>query len=222
MEQKHGVFILDHPLAQEILTELRDKGTRQIQFRKGLVRLGRLMGYELMKTMRTERITVETPLGPAVGVRIPDKKNIIIVHVLRASMPLVEGLIKAFPDARMGVISAKRVEEEDARAKNYEFSIRMDYINIPRIKNEDTLIIADPMLASGSTLLKVISELRKKGRPKRLIVASVISCPFGINRVRKEFPDVEIVTAAVDPELNKKGYIVPGLGDAGDRAFGSD
>jgi len=214
-----NVCILDHPLAQEVLTKIRDKRTNQVEFRKGISLLGRLIGYELIKTMGFKEVTVETPLGQAKGIQITEKKDVLIITVLRASIPLTDGLLKAFPEARQGIISAKRVELEDATSVNYEFDIKIDYMNVPEIRKDTVLIISDPMLASGSTMVKVIDALLKKGKPKRIIVASVISCPVGIERVRKAFPQVEIITVAVDPELNKKGYIVPGLGDAGDRSF---
>jgi len=218
MEYKN-VHVLNHPLAQEILTKVRDKRTNQVEFRKGISRLGRLIGYELIKTMKFKEITVETPIAPAKGIEITEKKDVLIVTVLRASIPLTDGLLKAFPEARQGIISAKRIELEDAKAVNYQFDIKIDYMNVPEIRNDTVLIISDPMLASGSTMVKVIDTLLKKGKPKRLILASVISCPTGLERVLKAFPQAEIITVAIDPELNNKGYIVPGLGDAGDRSF---
>ncbi len=212
------VRVVEHPLAQAVLTVLRDKDTDQILFRKGLVKLGRLIGYELIKDMPTEEVLVETPLNvKAKGIRIPQMNHIVIINVLRAATALVEGLLKALPSARQGVVVAKRFEDkpgiENIWAETY-------YTKIPEIKPEDYVIIADPMLATGSTLLKVLDEVYKAGRPKKVIVVSVISAPYGLNRVLSAFPDVIIYTVAVDPELNEHGYIVPGLGDAGDRAFG--
>jgi uracil phosphoribosyltransferase len=212
------VKIVDHPLAQEILTVLRDKDTDQITFRKGLVKLGRLIGYKLIENMPTEEVYVETPLGvKAKGVRIPQLRNIVIVNVLRAATAFVEGLLKALPLSRQGVVVAKRIEDkpgiENIWAETY-------YVKIPQITEKDYVIVADPMLATGSTLLNVLKDLSKIGKPKKMIVVSVISAPYGLNRVISAYPDVEIYTVAVDPELNEHGYIVPGLGDAGDRAFG--
>src|SRR5581483_2147005 len=189
------VHVIEHPLAQAILTQLRDKKTDQITFRKGVVKAGRLMGYEIIRTMPVRKTKVTTPLNvQADGIVIPDLENIVIVNVLRAAMPLVEGLLKAFPLARQGVMAIQRVE--------------------------DTVIVADPMLATGSTLAEVIGEVQNFGRPKRTIITSIISCDYGINRVLKSYPRVEIFTLAVDHKLNEHGYIVPGLGDAGDRSFG--
>lgn len=215
-----NVNVVEHPLAQEILTTLRDKNTGQIAFRKGLVKLGRYMGYEITKTMQYRIVEVETPTGSiAKGVQITDSQNIMIVNVLRAAVPFVEGLLKVFPAARQSVMSAKRIEEGIA-APNYNFRIERNYSKISKIYPNDTLIVADPMLASGSTLLAVIDEVLKVSNPKRVLVASVIAAPLGIQRLLDKYPTIEIFTASVDEGLNEHGYILPGLGDAGDRAFG--
>jgi len=212
------VKVIDHPLAKVILTQLRDKNTKQIGFRKGLVKLGRLIGYELIKTMKVEEFEVETPLGvKAKGFRIPDLDHIIIINVLRAATPLVEGLLKALPEARQGIVAIKRIEE---RPGIENITVQKFYVKIPTINNDDIVIVADPMLATGSTISAIISEIFNVGMPKRLIVVSVISTEYGINKILKAYPSVEIITVAIDPELNDHGYILPGLGDAGDRAFG--
>ncbi len=178
------------------------------------------MGYEIVGTMNHRTIDVETPTGSiAKGVQITDSQNVMIVNVLRAAVPFVEGLLKIFPAARQSVMSAKRIEEGIA-APNYNFRIERNYSKISKIYPNDTLIIADPMLASGSTLVSVIDDLLEVSNPKRIIVASVISAPLGIQRILDKFPNIEIFTASIDEGLNEHGYILPGLGDAGDRAFG--
>ncbi|MDG6929018.1 MAG: uracil phosphoribosyltransferase [Nitrososphaerota archaeon] len=212
------VHVIDHPLAQTILTSLRDRRTDQITFRKGMVKVGRLLGYEIIRRMPVNEVQVETPLGTsAKGISIPDLDRIVIVNVLRAAMPLVEGLLKAFPLARQGVMAVQRVEEkegvENIRAVRY-------FAKTPVINADDTVIIADPMLATGSTILEVMEEVRKAGSPKKVMITSIISCEYGIARVMSAVPSVELFTLAVDRELNSRGYIVPGLGDAGDRSFG--
>ncbi len=216
LEEK--IHVIDHPLAQSILTSLRDKNTDQITFRKGVVKVGRLMGYEIIRSMTHEEVIVETPLGvKARGIRIPDLDSIVIVNILRAAMPLVEGLLKAFPLARQGVMAVQRIEEkegiENIKAVKY-------FAKMPVIAQDNTVIIADPMLATGSTIIEAIKEVRKAGSPKRLLVTSIISCEYGIKRVLEYDRKIELFTLAVDKELNSKGYIVPGLGDAGDRSFG--
>jgi uracil phosphoribosyltransferase len=212
-------YLVNHPYAQMVLTKIRDRTTGQIEFRKGLVKLGRLLGFEIAKTFTVSKCVVTTPLNvEAEGVDIPDIDNVVLVTVLRAAMPLTEGLLKVFPNARQGVVSARRMEE--TYKGGLEFDVEFTYVRIPMIKGTEIVIVADPMLATGSTMLKVVGEIYKLGTPKRLIFATVISTEQAIKRVLKEYPDVEIFTVAVDKKLDERGYIVPGLGDAGDRAFG--
>ncbi|ASJ16851.1 uracil phosphoribosyltransferase [Thermococcus chitonophagus] len=203
----------DSPFIMEILTQLRDKNTDSIAFRKGLVKLGRYMAYEITKTMETETVKIETPLEETEGIIVKDRRNVVIVTVLRAAIPLMEGLIKVFEHARVGIVSA-------VRGKAPKFEIEMDYVKVPQIKPEDTVIVADPMIATGSTLTKVLEEVKKYGEPKRTIIVGVLAAPEGITKIKSKFPDVEIFVAKIDRELDDKGYILPGLGDAGDRAFG--
>ncbi|WP_099209996.1 uracil phosphoribosyltransferase [Thermococcus henrietii] len=213
-ERWEGVYSFeDSPFLMEILTELRDERTGPIAFRKGLVKLGRYMAYELTKTMETERVPVKTPLEETEGVIVRDRRNVVIITVLRAAIPLMEGLIKVLDHARVGIVSA-------SRGKAPKFEIEMNYVKIPEIRPEDTVIVADPMIATGSTLIKVLDEVKRYGRPKRLVVVGVLAAPEGIERIKERHPEVEVFVAKVDRELNDKGYILPGLGDAGDRAFG--
>ncbi len=210
-----GVYSFeDSPFIAEILTGLRDRRTDSISFRKGLVKLGRYMGYELTKTMGVKEIEVETPLEKTRGVVVEDRRHVVIVTVLRAAIPLMEGLIKVFEHARVGIVSA-------SRGKAPEFRIEMAYIKVPDINGDDTLIVADPMIATGSTLLRVLEEVRKYGSPKRTVILGVLAAPEGVSRIKEAFPEVEIFVAGIDRELNDHGYILPGLGDAGDRAFGA-
>jgi uracil phosphoribosyltransferase len=214
------VVVVDHPLAQDILTTLRDRNTRQIEFRKGLVRLGRLIGYEIIRSFETYEVEVETPLGvKARGVRVKDMDKVIIVQILRAAMPMVEGLLKAFPAARIGVISARRVEDTHVPG-SLEFQVDVDYYRIPEIRSDDTLIVVDPMLATGSTILSALSIAYRHGKPRRTITVHVIGTRYAIDRVMAKYPEVDIYLVAIDPMLNERGFIVPGLGDAGDRAYG--
>jgi uracil phosphoribosyltransferase len=140
----------------------------------------------------------------------------------------VEGLIKIFPNARQGVISARRVEEKGL-GKDYSFEIEITYYKIPLIKNNDIVIIADPMFATGSTMISVIEKILERGSPKKIFIVSAISTKIAIerlnrhleNRHRELIDKTYVFTVSIDPELNEKGFIVPGLGDAGDRAFGT-
>jgi uracil phosphoribosyltransferase len=206
--------------AQEILMTLRDKKTDRVKFRWGLSRLGMLIGAEIAGAIDYADVTVETPLGAkAKGVSITDARHIVVISVLRAAIPFVEGLLDVFPKARLGVVSASRVEDKHL-APEYDFKIDMPYTRVPAITPSDTLIVADPMLASGSTQIAVLDKLLKNGKPKRVIVASVLSAPLGLEKVHTRHPEVEIFTFSVDEGLDERGYIVPGLGDAGDRVSG--
>ncbi|WP_440059696.1 uracil phosphoribosyltransferase [Thermogladius sp. 4427co] len=218
------IRVLDHPYIQVVLTTLRDKNIKQVEFRKALVRLGRAIGFEITRDLELETVEVETPLGvKARGVRFKDFDKIVIVTVLRAGMPMTEGLIKIFYNARQGVVSARRIEEK-GMYPDKTFDIELTYVRLPRIDREDTVIIVDPMLATGSTIREVLKIILEKGRPKRVFVVSAISTMLAIERLREIIEaynvDGVVYTAAIDPEINEKGYIVPGLGDAGDRAFG--
>jgi uracil phosphoribosyltransferase len=219
--KKHlNVQLVDNPLAQETLTTLRDRKTDLANFRRGLTLLGKLTGIEITRTMDYVEVEVETPTdAKSRGISLRDARNVVVINVLRAGLPFVEGLVEILPEARIGVVSARRVEEGVA-APEYRFKIEMPYFRVPTIHPEDTLIIADPMLASGSTLLAVLDGLLRVGSPKRVIAASVVSAPLGVERVNARYPTVEVFTAAVDEGLNEHGYIVPGLGDAGDRVCG--
>jgi len=216
--------VVNRKYAQGILTVLRNKDTSQIEFRKGLVRLGRILGLEIIEDFDTEPLEVETPLGVKVrGVKIRDIENVIIITILRAAWPLTEGLVKIFYMAKQGVIAARRVEEKGMR--NWEFEVEISYIKTPQITSNSVIIISDVMVATGSTLSSVLSELVKRGKVKKYYVASVITTPIAIERLRKTCEelniDLKMYAIAVDPKINDKGYIIPGLGDAGDRAFGS-
>ncbi len=208
------VTVLDHPMVMEQLTLARDKKTNQVSFRKAIYRLGRYMAYEFLRTMETQKVRIDSPLAPVLGRRVKGNDKVVIILVLRAAIPFVEGMYKNFPMARTGVISAWR-------GKPPNFPIEVRYAKIPEIRPDDVVIIADPMLATGHTLLEVAKRVAKEGKPKRLVFFSIIATTQGINHVAKTFPGAEFYTCAVDTELDEHGYIVPGLGDAGDRSFGA-
>ena len=218
------VNVVSHPYAQAILTLLRDKRISQIEFRKGLVRLGRVLGLEIVREFETEECEVETPLGvKSRGIRIKDLDNVVIVTVLRAAWPLTEGLVKIFFNARQGVVVARRVEEKGMR--DYGFEVEVAYVKVPAISSSSVVIVSDVMVATGSTVDRVLRELVARGRAKRYFLASVIITPIAVRRLTKTAEelgiDLTVYSISVDPEVNESGYIVPGLGDAGDRAFGS-
>ncbi len=222
IEQRERAAVVAHALAKDTLARLRDVDTEQVDFRRGLVKLGRVCGYEIIDgELGTEPVDVRTPLARTTGERVTGLDRVVIVNVLRAATPLVEGLLKAFPRARQGVISAGRDEaagmDDDGR-----FPIAIDYVKLPAITTADTVIVADPMLATGSTMCHVIERvLEAQPEPERLFVLSAVSAPAGLAAVEEAFPEAELLTVAIDDHVDEHGFIVPGLGDAGDRAFGT-
>jgi uracil phosphoribosyltransferase len=198
----------------EQLSLARDKRSNQVTFRKAINRLGRLLAYEFLRTLETESYAIETPLSKTVGERIRENDRIVIILILRAAIPFVEGMYKMLPMARTGIISAWRGEPP-------KWKVEITYTKLPTIRRSDIVIIADPMLATGHTTKEVAKRVMRSGKPKRLVVFSVISTMEGIKYVHKAFPSTEFYTCAVDPQLDSRGYTVPGLGDAGDRSFGS-
>ncbi|MFB6136371.1 MAG: uracil phosphoribosyltransferase [Halobacteriaceae archaeon] len=213
--------VVDHALADHVLTRLRDVHTEQVAFRKGLVKLGRLCGYELIDAaFETTPTPVETPLTETTGTRVAGLDDVVVVNVLRAATPFVEGLLKAFPRAKQGVISAGRDEAAGRRADG-RFPVDIDYVKLPDVSDSDTVVVADPMLATGSTMTAVLEHVvgDTGADPAAVVVLVAVSAPEGLERVREQFPEVTLATVAVDDHLDEDGFIVPGLGDAGDRAF---
>ncbi|QLH81576.1 uracil phosphoribosyltransferase [Halosimplex pelagicum] len=220
IEDRGDASLITHALATDVLTRLRDVETEQVEFRKGLVKLGRICGYEIIDgAMETEYVSVQTPLTETMGQRVKGLEDVVIVNVLRAATPFVEGLLKAFPRARQGVISASR-DEAAGMDESGQFPISVDYVKLPDIEPEDTVIVADPMLATGSTMCAVLERvLEGQPEPENLFVLSAVSAPEGLLQVDEAVPEADLLTVAIDDELDEDGYIVPGLGDAGDRAF---
>ncbi|HET7323352.1 MAG TPA: uracil phosphoribosyltransferase [Halococcus sp.] len=217
--ERDSASLITHALARDTLSRLRSTETEQVAFRKGLVKLGRICGYEIADgAMETEYVAITTPLAETTGERVKGLDNVVIVNVLRAATPFVEGLLKAFPRAKQGVISAGR--DEEAGMTDGEFPITIDYVKLPEITAEDTVIVADPMLATGSTMCTVLEHvLENSPEPEHLIVLSAVSAPPGLLRVGETYPEADLLTVSIDDHLDENGFIVPGLGDAGDRAF---
>ena len=220
IENRGEAQVITHALAKDTLSKLRSVETEQVEFRKGLVKLGRICGYEIIDgRMETEYVSVETPLEETMGERVKGLDDVVIINVLRAATPFVEGLLKAFPRARQGVISASR-NEEAGRDEDGTFPITVDYVKLPDISDDDTVIVADPMLATGSTMCAVLEHvLEDAPEPEHLFVLSAVSAPDGLVRIGEEVPESDLLTVAIDDHLDEHGFIVPGLGDAGDRAF---
>ncbi|WP_247237949.1 uracil phosphoribosyltransferase [Telluribacter sp. SYSU D00476] len=211
------MFILSqkHSVADQFLAELRDVSiqTDRIRFRRNLERLGELLAYEISKTLPYGPTTVQTPLGvaPARTLRQP----VVLATVLRASLPFHQGFLNMFDQAENAFIGAYRGHHINSD----EFSVEMDYITSPSLQGK-TLILMDPMLATGRSLEKVYHALLRFGIPAQTHVASVIASPEGVDYLRKRMPECRLWLGAVDDHLNEHYYIVPGLGDAGDLAFG--
>ena len=220
IEDRDNAYLITHALAKDTLSRLRDVETEQVAFRKGLVKLGRICGYEIIDgAMETEYVPVETPLAETTGERVKGVDDVVIINVLRAATPFVEGLLKAFPRAKQGVISAGRDEAAGMNADG-EFPITIDYVKLPAIRETDTVIVADPMLATGSTMCTVLEHILAEATEfEDLFVLAAGSAPDGLVRVGETFSDADLLTVAIDDRLDDDGYIVPGLGDAGDRAF---
>ncbi len=211
------IKILGNNYLQSLLTILRDRKTNFVVFRETVKEIGKFMAYEIAKELDYSDVNVETPLGIAKGKKRDDE--IVLVIVLRAALPLVHGMMEVFRDSYLGVIAAKRIENNEDHA-GLDFGVEISYMKLPNI-DDKVIIIADPMLATGSTMISILSRLKELGKPKRIILATIISARPGVERVMKIHKDIDIYTLAVDNELNSDGYIVPGLGDAGDRAFGT-
>jgi uracil phosphoribosyltransferase len=218
IEDRGDAHVITHALAKHTLSDLRSADTEQVEFRKGLVKLGRICGYDIIDGMLdTEFISITTPLADTTGERVKGIDRVVVVNVLRAATPFVEGLMKAFPRAKQGVISASR--DENAGMENGEFPISIDYVKLPEIGPGETVIVADPMLATGSTMVSVLQEVLSNGTPERLLSLSAVSAPPGLVHVNEEIPEADVLTVSIDERLDDDGYIVPGLGDAGDRSF---
>lgn len=204
------LHIISHPLVQHKLTIMRRKETSSNDFRRLLEEITILMGYEITRDLPLEDVSIETPVAPAVGKRIAGRK-LGIVPVLRAGLGMVDGMLKLIPSARVGVIGLYRDPETLAPVEYY--------CKLPDVEGRD-FIIVDPMLATGGSSAAAIDLLKQHG-VKNIRLMCLVSAPEGVALVNEKHPDVPIYTAALDDHLNEHGYIVPGLGDAGDRIFGT-
>ena len=201
------------PLISKTIANLRNKQTAPPEFRRNLFQLGRYLAYEISKILPTDKHIVETPLGKAEYIDVAH--DLVILGVLRAALPMTEGVFEEFQEAHIGFLSASRGSMIGERGR--EFEINISYVKVPECKGK-TVLIVDPMLASASTLLKIIEKIQSY-EPAKILVISALGTEYGIKRIEQSFPHVEIFIAVIDPVLNDVGYIVPGLGDAGDRAY---
>jgi len=186
----------------------------RMRFRRNIERIGEILGYEMSKTFHYHSETIETPLGQCKMTLL--NNDIVLCSILRAGVPLHNGLLNYFDDAENAFISAYRYHKENPDS----FEIIVEYLACPSLENK-TLILADPMLATGQSMVATFEALKPFGNPKNIHLVSVIGAQEGVDYVNKNFrEDTHLWIAAIDQELNEKGYIIPGLGDAGDLAFG--
>ncbi len=202
-------------IANRFLSELRDVNIQKdrLRFRRNLERFGEIMAYEISKTLEYTNTQVETPLGIA-KVNMPDE-NVVLATILRAGLPVHQGLLNFFDKADNSFVSAFRKHHKDGT-----FEIKLDYVSCPDLEGK-TLILADSMLATGASINLCIKQLFNHSIPKKLHIVSAVASTYGLNYVKRLHPKADIWLGAIDDELTAKSYIVPGLGDAGDLCYGS-
>ncbi len=205
------VHLISHPLVQHKLTLMRRKDASTNTFRRLLNELSMLMAYEVTRDMATQPIEIETPLEKMTGTAI-DGKKLVLVSILRAGTGILDGMLTVVPGARVGHIGLYR-DPKTLQAVEY-------YFKMPHDMQERDVIVVDPMLATGNSAVAAIDRV-KVLKPKSIKFLCLLTCPEGIATMKKSHPDVPIYTAAIDRQLNDHGYILPGLGDAGDRIFGT-
>lgn len=206
------LFICDHPMIQHKLTFIRDKNTNTKDFRELVDEVATFMAYEITRDLPLETVRVETPIQ-VTDAKVVSGRMIGLVPILRAGLGMVDGILKMIPSAKVGHIGLAR-DHETLQPKEY-------YINLPTDAEERLLIVADPMLATGGSAIAAINSLKQRGC-EHIKLMCIIAAPEGVKAVQDAHPDIDIYIAALDEGLNEKGYIVPGLGDAGDRIFGTN
>ena len=205
------VHVFDHPLIQHKLSILRDKETSVKEFRELISEIAMLMCYEATRDLPTEEVQVETPVSTATCRRIAGKK-LAVVPILRAGLGMVDGMVSMMPNVKVGHVGLFRDPDTLAPVKYY--------FKMPPDITERDVIVVDPMLATGGSASAAITFIKETGA-QHIKLMSVIGAPEGVKKMQEDHPDVDIFVAALDEKLNDHGYIVPGLGDAGDRIFGT-
>ena len=205
------LVVIDHPLVAHKLSLMRNKATPSAQFRTLLREISMLLGYEVLRDLPTELRDIETPVGPTRAPFLKGKK-LVFVPILRAGNGLLDGLLDLVPSARVGHIGVYR-DPETMGAVEY-------YSKMPGEMRDRDVIVADPLLATGNSAIAAVDRV-KSAQPKSIKFVCLVAAPEGISNFHESHPDVPIYTAAVDERLDDHGYIVPGLGDAGDRLFGT-
>ncbi len=211
MKEYKNVHILDHPLIRHKVALIRDKNTNTKQFREIICEIATLMAYESFKDVPTQEIEVETPLERTKQTVVKEN-SVAIVPILRAGLGMVDGILTLFPAAKVGHIGLYR---DKHTLEPHEY-----YCKLPKNIEEKVVMIVDPMLATGGSACDAIKLLKARGC-KRIKLMSIIAAPVGVEKVAETHPDIDIYVSTLDRCLNENGYILPGLGDAGDRIFGT-
>lgn len=211
METKENIYVFEHPLLKHKISILRDKNTGTNEFRRLIEEIAMLMGYEAMRDLPLQEVEVTTPIETCMTPKIAGRK-LAVVPILRAGLGMVSGILSLVPSAKVGHIGMYR-DEETHEPVEY-------YCKLPSPIEERTIIVTDPMLATGGSAVDAINQIKKHGGRKIKFMA-IIAAPEGLKRLHEAHPDVQIYVAQVDRCLNADAYICPGLGDAGDRIFGT-
>ena len=206
------VNVIDHPLIQHKLTMMRKKTTGTKDFRELLEEISMLMTYEITRDFPLKDVEIETPVSKCIGKELADTRKVCVVPILRAGLGLQSGVVNMIPAAKIGHIGLYR-DPETLKPVEY-------YCKMPSDIADRTMLVVDPMLATGGSAAAAITMLKEKGA-KKLILMCLVAAPEGVKLINEEHPDVPVYVASVDEKLNEHGYIVPGLGDAGDRIFGT-
>lgn len=207
----HPVTVVDHPLVQHKLTIMRKADTATSKFRHLLKEIAHLLAYEVLRDLDVETVEIETPLETMMAPRLEGKK-LCFVSILRAGNGLLDGMLELVPSARVGHIGLYR---DPKTLEPVEY-----YMKLPEHRDERLFIVVDPMLATGNSAVAAINRLKAEGATNIKFVC-LLAAPEGIETFQKALPDVPVFTASIDRQLNEKGYIMPGLGDAGDRMYGT-
>ncbi len=205
------VLVMDHPLIQHKLSILRDKKTGSKEFRALISEIATLICYEATRDLPLEEVEIETPICKTTT-KVLSGKKLAVVPILRAGLGMVDGMLALVPSARVGHIGLYR-DPETLMPVEY-------YCKLPADIEEREVFVVDPMLATGGSAIDAISQIKKRG-PKHIKFLGILAAPEGLDALSKAHPDVDIFVAALDEKLNDHGYIIPGLGDAGDRIFGT-
>jgi uracil phosphoribosyltransferase len=207
---QESLTVVDHPVLADRLSVMRDRNTPHGEFRQAMFEAAAIMAVEVARDLPVKQVEIETPLEPTEGLRLRDE--VAVVPVLRAGLGMVEGFLRLLPDARVGHVGIYRDEEDHVPIDYYE--------RLPPRLPEARVYVVDPMLATGGSAVTALNHLKRAGA-RHLELVCLVAAPQGIDAVRDVHPEVRIWTAAVDRELDENAYIRPGLGDAGDRVFGT-